>query len=262
MITVENIIRKNQQGFAPVIRFDPARHTIAGLDLTANNKGLDDTIFSDTVIFSAYIEALRKKQNADFLIGGYNELRVIYNRSDLFNTEQTVRSIDGPVAVKEVKMPLPEELPRLPGMELSPEPRRLHLGTDIWAPEGTPVYAFMGGMVHSFAFNNQYGDYGATIILSHQLEGISFYTLYGHLTLRDINYLNEGDYVVRAQEFAHFGGPNENGHWPPHLHFQVICDMELYDGDYPGVCRYSERKKYLDNCPDPDLILQLNKYLK
>ena len=261
MITVENIIRKNQQGFAQVIRFDPSRDRIAALDLTSNNKGLDETIFTDTEVFSAYIDALRKKQKADFLIGGYNELRVIYNRSELFNTNQTVRSIDGPVAVKEVKMPLPEELPRPSGAEPDAEPRRLHLGTDIWAPEGTPVYAFMGGMVHSFAYNNQYGDYGATIILSHQLEGITFYTLYGHLSLRDINYLNEGDYIIRAQEFAHFGSPQENGHWPPHLHFQIIADMELYDGDYPGVCRYSERKKYLTNCPDPDLILQLNQYL-
>lgn len=261
MITVENIIRKNQQGFAPVVKFHPATQKIAAVDLTENNKGLSETIFNDTAIFSAYMDALRKKQNADFLIGGYGELRTIYNRSDLFNTQQTVRSIDGPVAVKEVRMPRPEELPRTKGTESDAEPRRLHLGTDVWGPAGTPVYAFMGGMVHSFAFNDQYGDYGATIILAHQLEGIPFYTLYGHLSLRDINYLNEGDYIIRDQEFAHFGSPNENGHWPPHLHFQIICDMELYDGDYPGVCRYSEKKKYLDNCPDPDLILQLNQYL-
>ena len=119
----------------------------------------------------------------------------------------------------------------------------------------------MGGMVHSFAFNDHYGDYGATLILAHQLDSVSFYTLYGHISLRDINYINEGDYVVRGQEIAHFGAKHENGHWPSHLHFQIIGDMELYEGDYPGVCRYSERKKYLNNCPDPDLILQLYQHL-
>ena len=57
-------------------------------------------------------------------------------------------------------------------------------------------------------------------------------------------------------------GHHENGHWPPHLHFQIILDMQLKEGDYPGVCKYSEREKYLANCPDPDLILQLNQYIK
>jgi murein DD-endopeptidase MepM/ murein hydrolase activator NlpD len=256
MITVENIIRKNQQGFAQVVPFNSSAQKIAAIDLTANNNGLDETIFKDTEIFSASIDALRKKSNAAFLIGGYNELRIIYGRSELFNTQKTVRSIDGPVAVNDLRV-------SSTGGDLSEaaEPRRLHIGTDIWGPAGTPVYAFMGGMVHSFAFNDNYGDYGATLVLAHQLDSVPFYTLYGHISLRDINNINEGDYVVRGQEIAHFGDKNENGHWPPHLHFQIIADMELYEGDYPGVCRYSERKKYLHNCPDPDLILQLNQYL-
>ena len=251
MITVENIIRKNQQGFGQVIHFDPARQKIAAIDLTANNKGLNEMIYNDTEVFSSYIEALRKKQKADYLVGGYDELRVVYGRSELFNTEKTVRSIDGPVAVNESALTTSEEA----------EPRRLHIGTDIWGPAGTPVFAFMGGMVHSFAFNDRHGDYGATLILAHQLDSVSFYTLYGHISLRDINYINEGDYVVRGQEIAHFGERHENGHWPPHLHFQIIGDLELYEGDYPGVCRLSERKKYLSNCPNPDLILQLNKHI-
>jgi len=255
MITVENIIRKNQQGFAQVIPFDPERQKISAIDLTISNKGLDESIFNDTEIFSTYLDALRKKQHADYLIGGYNEERIIYKRSELFNTQKTVRSIDGPVAVGTVPSVAGEDL------RFDLEPRRLHIGTDIWGPAGTPVFAFMGGMVHSFAYNNNYGDYGATIVLAHQLDSVPFYTLYGHASLRDINYINEGDYVVRGQEIAHFGDKNENGHWPPHLHFQVMGDMELYEGDYPGVCRYSERNKYLKNCPDPDLIIQLKRYI-
>ena len=256
MITVENIIRKNQLGFAQVIRFDPAEQKMAAIDLSAQNKGMDETIFNDTEIFSSYIEALRKKQDVDYLVGGYNELRVIYGRSELFNTQKTVRSIDGPVPVND------SLLGGVTDAADALEPRRLHIGTDIWGTVGTPVYAFMGGMVHSFAFNDHYGDYGATLVLAHQLDSVPFYTLYGHVSLRDINYINEGDYVVRGQEIAHFGDKHENGHWPPHLHFQIMADMQLYDGDYPGVCRYSERKKYLANCPDPDLILQLNQYLR
>jgi hypothetical protein len=50
----------------------------------------------------------------------------------------------------------------------------------------------MNGLVHSFAFNNRLGDYGATIILVHQLIGKSFYTLYGHLSLNSIKNISEG----------------------------------------------------------------------
>ncbi|RYZ44700.1 MAG: peptidase M23, partial [Chitinophagaceae bacterium] len=45
--------------------------------------------------------------------------------------------------------------------------------------------------------------------------------------------------------------------WPPHLHFQIIKDMHGWKGDYPGVCRFSEKEAYLQNCPDADLILQM-----
>jgi murein DD-endopeptidase MepM/ murein hydrolase activator NlpD len=118
----------------------------------------------------------------------------------------------------------------------------------------------LDGIVHSFAFNNAYGDYGATIILTHQLEGVVFHTLYGHLSLNSLKNLQEGDVVRRGDVFCEFGIPFENGQWPPHLHFQIILDMEGYKGDYPGVCAFSQRQHYLANCPDADLILQMMMY--
>jgi peptidoglycan LD-endopeptidase LytH len=114
--------------------------------------------------------------------------------------------------------------------------------------------------VHSFAFNDHFGDYGATIILSHSLDGVAFYTLYGHLALADLEHLREGAYIVGGTTLGHFGEPHENGHWPPHLHFQVVEHIGLYRGDYPGVCRYSEKDQYLANCPDPDLLLGMRAY--
>jgi murein DD-endopeptidase MepM/ murein hydrolase activator NlpD len=89
------------------------------------------------------------------------------------------------------------------------------------------------------------------------LEGLPFFTLYGHVSLADLQNIREGGYISRGQKFAHFGSPVENGHWPPHLHFQVIQDITPYKGDYPGVCKFSEREKYLLNCPDPNLILNM-----
>lgn len=67
---------------------------------------------------------------------------------------------------------------------------------------------------------------------------------------------------MAAEQIGELGLPAENGQWPPHLHFQLIASMEGWEGDYPGVCRYSEKDHYLLNCPDPDLILQMNQYLR
>lgn len=119
----------------------------------------------------------------------------------------------------------------------------------------------LDGEVHSFAFNDRFGDYGATIILSHQLTGVSFFSLYGHLALSSLKDLYPGKKVTKGEKFAGFGIPAENGQWPPHLHFQLILNMGGRNGDYPGVCRYSEKEEWLTNSPDPDLILQLNRYI-
>lgn len=226
---IENLLRKYQTTFHPVVSFAPKKDKLLQLDFAASNKTLTKEIFNNTNKFSTYINDKLKHANAKYGIGGYNEHRTVYSRSKHFGNDEE-------------------------------EPRRLHLGIDIWGEAGTPVFAPMGGMVHSFAFNNNFGDYGATIILLHQLNGIAFYTLYGHVSLKDISVITEGRYVSIGQEIAHFGLPHENGQWPPHLHFQVIADMEFKKGDYPGVCKYSEREKYLHNCPDPDIILQMMSY--
>lgn len=120
----------------------------------------------------------------------------------------------------------------------------------------------LNGIVHSFAFNNAFGDYGATIILTHNLDGESFHTLYGHLSLNSLKNLQEGDVVKKGDVIAEFGIPFENGQWPPHLHFQIIKDLRGIKGDYPGVCALSEKEFYVANCPDADLILGMMKYAK
>lgn len=223
---------KNQQQFHPIVLFDAAKDRLLPLDLTADNNELTDDIINDTKTFSAWVDGKLKNTNARYGIGGYAEHRTVYKSSKVFDATL-----------------------------YGDEPRRLHLGTDIWGKPHTAVLAPLNGIVHSFAFNNRIGDYGATIILSHSLEGISFYTLYGHLSLSSIKNIQEGDRIEKGDVFAAFGIPAENGSWPPHLHFQIIEKIEDWSGDYPGVCKFSEKEKWLVNCPDPDIILQLNRYL-
>ena len=217
---------------AQVVPFAKENDKLLLLDFTVSNKELSGDIVENIDLFSAYITKQLHAAGAKYGIGGYNEHRTVYSRSKVFDAAE-------------------------PGEE----PRRLHLGIDIWGDAGTTVFAPMDGMVHSFAFNDQYGDYGATIIVYHEIDGHSFHSLYGHLSLKDLDGLTEGKKIKAGELIAHFGEPNENGHWPPHLHFQLIMDMEGKKGDYPGVCKFSEREKYLDNCPDPDMILNLLKYL-
>lgn len=226
---LSQILSKHSNLFVNIVPFDVANDKLLLMDFTANNKTLTNKILADTQLFSNYVNEQLQQANALYGIGGYNEHRTIYARSEVF---------DG-----------------------AKEPRRMHLGIDVWGKAGTPIFAPLGGMIHSFAFNNQFGDYGATIILQHQLEGVQFHTLYGHLSLASIQHLQEAKYISQGELLAHFGEPHENGNWPPHLHFQIVEDMELKEGDYPGVCSLSEREKYLKNCPDANLILQMIQYL-
>ena len=229
-ISFEEAVKSLQ--FAPVVPFDPGTDKLLLLDFTEKNKDITEDILKVITKFSASINNLLANAGARYGIGGYNEHRTVYSRSKVFDA------------------PIPGE-----------EPRRLHLGTDVWGKPYTAVMAPVDGIVHSYAFNNQFGDYGATIILSHQENGYTFYTLYGHLSLNSLKNLHEGQNIRKGQVFAEFGIPYENGHWPPHLHFQVILDMKNLKGDYPGVCKYSEKADWLKNSPDPDTLLQLNKYV-
>jgi murein DD-endopeptidase MepM/ murein hydrolase activator NlpD len=226
---LENALIKNQADFHPVIKFDPEKEKLFQFNFTDSNTALGASEIADTRLFSDYVNRTLKTHKAKYGIGGYQENRTLYRRSELFAGEET---------------------------------RSLHLGVDIWGPAATPVYAALGGRVHSFAYNDNFGDYGATIILLHQLDAVAFYTLYGHLSLADISKYPEGSYITRGQVVGHFGTPEENGNWPPHLHFQIIHHIYGKKGDYPGVCKLSEAGVYLKNCPDADLILNMMKYVQ
>ena len=228
--TLYNLLWKSAATFHQVVKFDAKKDKLLLLDFTDRNTNLTEETLANTSAFSEYINSKLSRAKASYGIGGYDEHRTVYSRSKVFDDKD--------------------------------EPRRLHLGVDIWGPAGTEVFAPFGGVVHSVGFNNNFGDYGATIILQHQIDGTPFNTLYGHLSRKDIAGLKEGNYINRGTPFAHFGEPAENGFWPPHLHFQIIENMHEWEGDYPGVCKFSERKKYLENCPDPDVILQMVQFAK
>ncbi len=268
------VVKTYISGFNSVVPFNKNMDKLLLMDFAESNTELTDEILKNTALFSEYINSRLEKSNAKYGIGGYNEHRTIYSRSEIFSPSPTtiMATPDGAKTSSrwegdEERESLEKAKEKKGHSELSSptggqgaEPRRLHLGTDIWGEAETPVYAPMEGILHSFNFNNAFGDYGATIILQHKIEDFSFHTLYGHLSLKSIQNLKQGETVEKGQWIASFGEAKENGHWPPHLHFQIIIDMEGMKGDYPGVCKYAERETYLANCPDPDLILGMMNY--
>lgn len=225
MHILKQVIEKNREFIQKIVDFDPKHDQLLPFDFTIANTELTDEVLNGTDLFSDWVYEKLAKNNTGYGIGGYNEHRIIYARSTHFNTGE--------------------------------EPRRLHLGVDIWGAEGTPVYNFYDATVHSFANNNNFGDYGATIILAYDIAGYKFHALYGHLNLASLSNLKEGMQIKAGAKFAELGNKDENGCWPPHLHFQLIEDMQGLKGDYPGVCKFSEQEKYLANCPDPNLILKV-----
>ena len=221
-------IKAHPDAAGKVVYFDPGADRLYLLDLTAGNKELDAATITDTGKFDGWVTKKLRDNKCRYGIGGYMEHRTIYAGIPLFDN----------------------------GLD---EPRFLHLGVDVWADAGTPVYSPLMGKVHSFQDNNNHGDYGPTIILEHDLNGLTLYTLYGHLSRKNLDGLNVGMTVSVNQKIGNSGKIEENGHWPPHLHFQLMFDMEGKQGDYPGACRFSEKEKYLKNIPDPQLLLQFPK---
>jgi 4-aminobutyrate aminotransferase-like enzyme len=72
-----------------------------------------------------------------------------------------------------------------------------------------------------------------------------------------LSQLRVGQRVARGEKFARIGAIQENGGWPPHLHFQTILDLLERDADFPGVARASQRAVWTSLSPDPNLLLRL-----
>ena len=197
------------------------------LDLSIYNTKLKAVNVSSSDNLEQFIWDYMKNHNAKVAYGGYLEQRGIYKRSDYFN-------------------------------QSNPETERnIHLGLDFWIEADTPIYAPLKGTIHSFKNNSNYGDYGPTLILKHLIDQIEFYTLYGHLSSESLEGLRVGLEVKQGEQIATLGTAEVNGDYPPHLHFQIIKDLQDFKGDYPGVSNQLDLEFHKQNCPNPNLLLGL-----
>lgn len=205
----------------------PVEHSnYVAIDLSASTTDKLDLNLTDAIIFEEFIENHLSKNNAKVSFGGYLETRNLYRRSKVFKNKIT-------------------------------DERNIHIGLDLWIKAGTSVLAALDGRIHSFQNNTALGDYGPTIILEHTFENLTFYTLYGHLSLDSLAGKAIGQTVKKGEQIATLGAPPINGDYAPHLHFQIIKNMQGKKGDYPGVCSIKEVDLYSENCPDPNILLKI-----
>lgn len=224
MKTLKEILR--QQPDVKVIDASMASIDYVPFDLSAQHTDQLELDLTDANKFEQFVEKHLSENNAKVAFGGYLEQRNLYKRSKNFNND------------------IQDE-------------RNIHIGLDLWIKAGTSVLSALDGKIHSFQNNTAVGDYGPTIIVEHEIEDITFYTLYGHLSLESLNGKAEGQEVKQGEKIAELGRAPINGDYAPHLHFQIIKEIQNNKGDYPGVCSEKEVAFYLHNCPDPNFLLNI-----
>ena len=226
MTTLKTVLEKHKKDFSTILPTEIQHGKAYIMNLSTATSDFSTIDFCDVEALVNHTTMILQKHNAAIGIGRYAEERFIYQNRELY-------------------------------CDHGQYTRTLHLGIDLSAPAGTPIFAPLDARVHSFQNNADLGDYGPTIILEHELEGITFFTLYGHLSLASLQNIQEKQVIKKGESFATIGTPEINGGWPPHLHFQIIDDMENNYGNFYGVVEPEKKEEYLSKCPDPELILNI-----
>jgi len=219
---LQDLLLSHREAFHPIMGFYLDKENTEALDFTARNPSLHTVDLTNTAEFDRYVFEKLIPYGKLAGAGGYFEPRVLYSRSAHFG---------------------------------GAEPRSIHMGVDVWMEAGSPVYAPLDGIVHSFGDNAGFGNYGPTLILEHQLDGRPIYLLLGHLALADMPHWQQGKSVKKGEQVGSLGPFPENGDWPAHVHVQLMSDMLGHSGDFPGVCAPSDEEKFRGIVLDPAPML-------
>jgi 4-aminobutyrate aminotransferase-like enzyme/Ser/Thr protein kinase RdoA (MazF antagonist) len=202
---------------------------VRALDLSIGSHHLGSThTYLHPTRFTRHLRNIAEELEATLLTGGYGEARPIYT-SPAFRGEGNSGR----------------------------RHRSVHLGLDFWSPTaGITVRAVTDGTVAAVGRDATPGGYGHVILLRHEPRpDLLFYTLYGHLSAGSADSWRVGTKVAGGAELGATGVPDENGGWPPHLHFQILLDELGYGTDFPGVAYPEEAEVWLSLCPDPRTLI-------
>ncbi len=213
-------LKQNKQNLIPPISI--SGKTVTWLDLSLDSLEFGHVSkFESLSKFEKTIARYLEDQNAQIGLGGYGEVRAFYS-SDAYHVQGNQGT----------------------------QSRTVHLGLDIWSPFGTSIISPLSGTIYATANHQQDRDYGGMVILKHVVsDELTFYTLYGHLAWSSIQHWKLNDLVKAGDKIAELGNKEENGQWPPHLHFQVMLDMLGWQDDFPGVAFHKEAAVWKSICP-------------
>lgn len=227
MNILEKILQKNRHMFGPVLPSNLQHGKAYIFDLSLNSPDFAGIDFSNIHALMKQSQNLLNQQQAVIGIGRYAENREIYLTKDHFqNVDKTFRSV--------------------------------HLGIDLSVPAGTPISAPFAAKIHSIDNHCAAGDYGPTVILQHEIDNLTFYTLFGHLSEDSLQNKKMQQELRQGEIFAWVGNEKINGGWPPHLHFQIIDTLKPNEKEFIGVVDLQRLEEYLVRCPDPNLILNID----
>lgn len=216
--------KKSLQNLFPTLKFD--KIAIPDMSVGSNFFG-DDPQHENLDLATERLGEFQQKNQGALLANGYLEERSFYN------TKRFERTING-----------------------TTEYRNIHLGTDFWIPERTPIHSIFDAEVVISHHNDFHKDYGPLLVLKHEIEDTIFYTLYGHLSKDSLALSPKGKKLKAGDLLAYIGNEEENGHWLPHLHFQLIADLLEETENYNGVAFPSEIEKWKQLCPNPSLVFE------
>ena len=206
---------------------DKAYNNVQSPDMSVGSTFLGNTNEFTDINFLAFKRNQIQKEFPDSLLaGGYLEPRAFYS-TDAFKSEGNN----------------------------GPQYRTIHLGIDIWLDAGTEIHSPIDGTVFSVFDNDLDKDYGPTVIIEHKpTKNLTFYSLFGHLSKTSLELTSKGDVVKKGELIGYIGDMTENGHWPPHLHYQVILDMLGNKTNFQGVAFPHDQEVWRSLCPDPNLM--------
>ncbi|MEQ8926680.1 MAG: peptidase M23, partial [Fulvivirga sp.] len=110
MNQIEAALNRNKGLFSRITPFNFNEEPYFVFDFTKENNALANVDLNNEQSFNDYIFGSLASANCKVGVGGYGENRTIYSRSDVFSDTEN---------------------------------RSLHLGIDVWAEAGTPIYAPM-----------------------------------------------------------------------------------------------------------------------
>ncbi len=175
---------------------EQARGTGVFIDLSDESKVFDECDIKNQEALQGYAQQLMKEYNTNWAISGFGERR-----------ERFFRELDAEQMVE--------------------EERFYHLGTDIWMPVDSTVFAPAEGVVVESDYEDGFGNYGGYVVLKHNTAE-AFYSFYGHLNPSTLPSLNK--VIKKNEKIARLGDMTQNGGYFYHTHLQILTPQGYRDG--------------------------------